>query len=91
MPPEKKAARGPVAEVVGFRINEGPRPAERAPFRATYLGDGVITVPGVGLFARWTCAGVDAATAARLRTDPLWEVRPDEVTSPAPDGPAPAS
>ena len=72
--------RSPAAEAVGFRINEGPTPARPAPFKATYLGEGVVTVPGVGLFTRFTCAGVDAATAARLREDPAWEVRANPVT-----------
>ncbi|MCO5165417.1 MAG: hypothetical protein M9894_03495 [Planctomycetes bacterium] len=83
----KKAAGGPAAEAVGLRINEGPRRPRSLPFAATYLGEGVVDLPGVGLFARWTRAEVDAATADRLRGDPAWEVRP-RVTPPAPDAPA---
>lgn len=73
---KKKATRGAAAEAVGFRINEGPRRPPRLPFTARYLGDGVVSVEGVGLFSRWTRAEVDADTAARLAKDPCWEVRP---------------
>lgn len=82
----RKAAAGPAAEAVGLRINEGPRRPRSLPFTATYLGDGVVSLPGVGVFARFTRAEVDAATAARLEGDPAWEVRA-RVTRPAPDAP----
>lgn len=92
---KKEAARGAAAEGVGFRINEGPRRPRRLPFTARYLGDGVVSVEGVGLFTRWTRAEVDAETAARLAADPRWEVAPvaggREVTGPAPGAPDAAS
>jgi hypothetical protein len=86
MGPRKKAVQGPAAEAIGFRINEGPTRPRPLPFTAMYVGEGVVTVEGVGVFARWTRASVDAATAARLRGDPAWEVTP---AGPGGRGPAP--
>lgn len=82
-----KAVRGAAAEAIGFRLNEGPVGARPLPFRITYLGDGVVTVPGVGLFSRHTRAGAPADVAARLRPDPAWRVEPEEAAG---SGPAPA-
>lgn len=79
---DAKAGRGAAAEAIGFRLNEGPVGARPLPFRITYLGDGVVTVPGVGLFSRHTRAGAPADVAARLRADPAWRVEPDAGASP---------
>jgi hypothetical protein len=92
----KKVSRGAAAEAVGFRINEGPRRPRRLPFMARYVGEGVVSVEGVGLFARWTRAEVDADTAARLAQDPRWEIEPSApppgpLTGPAPGAPGAAS
>lgn len=66
------------AESVSFTINEGPRRPRPRPFTLTYLGEGVVTVEGVGLFARFTKAECDAATAERLGRDPRWRVEPTQ-------------
>lgn len=71
---QKKKVLGAVAEGVGLRLNEGPLRPRSLPFRATYLGDGVVTLEGFGTFARHTCAAVDAPTAARLGADPAWVI-----------------
>jgi hypothetical protein len=42
----------------------------------TYLGEGVVAVEGVGVFARFTRAECDAATAKRLENDPRWRIEP---------------
>lgn len=82
---QKKKVLGAVAEGVGLRLNEGPLRPRSLPFKATYVGDGVVTLEGFGTFARFTRAEVDAATAARLAGDPAW------VIEPAPGAPGGAS
>lgn len=63
------------AESVSFTLNEGPRRPRPRPFTLTYLGEGVVSVEGVGLFARFTTAECDEATARRLEHDPRWRVQ----------------
>lgn len=75
MPAKKRPNRGAAAESVGFRINEGPPRAPRKPFRITYLGDGVATVDGIGLFTRGTSAEATRSQAERYRGLPDWEVQ----------------
>ncbi len=64
------------AESVSFTLNEGPRRPRPRPFTLTYLGEGVVTVEGVGLFARFTTAECDEVTAKQLEQDPRWRVEP---------------
>lgn len=70
----KEPARGAAAEAVSIRINEGPLRRRSRPFAVTYLGEGVVALDGVGVFAKHVTAEVDAATAAKLSGDPSWRV-----------------
>lgn len=74
MPQRQPDRRGPAAEGITFRINEGPPPRRPEPFSLTYLGEGVVSVRGIGNFAHGTRAAVDAETAARYRDHAEWRV-----------------
>lgn len=69
-----KPARGAAAEAVSIHINEGPLRRRARPFVVTYLGESVVNLAGVGVFAKHVTAEVDAATAAKLEGDPAWRV-----------------
>lgn len=66
--------RGPAAEAVGFRLNEGPPRGRRPTHTLTWLGEGVVEVPGVGVFARDVTAWVSSELAARYAGLPGWRV-----------------
>ena len=74
MPRPPRPPRGPAAEAVGFRINEGPPQGPRLAHTLTWLGEGVVEVPGVGVFARDVTAWVSPELAARYAGQPGWRV-----------------
>lgn len=71
----KPTNRAGAVEGVSLRFSfERPRPPLK-PFLATYVGDDVAQVDGVGLFQNGTTAEVDREVAAKLRGQPDWFVR----------------
>lgn len=76
MSSDRSVQRGVPAEGISWRLGEDRPCAPDLPFRLTYVGEGVVSVPGLGNFARGTTASVNAKVAERYRGLPDWAVEP---------------
>lgn len=58
-------------------------------YRATYIGEGVVAVDGVGVFQKHTTAQVPEVVARQLHGTRGWEVAGPGLVAPAPAPPLP--